>query len=91
MNMDAMAEQISGMDKVITSMNEIQADTTVPRNIRIRIESIITSLKDNAELQIKVNKALNELDEISNDSNLESYTRTQVWNVMSALEKCRFA
>ena len=82
-----MAEQISEIDTVINSLNEIQADSTVPRNVRTKMESIVNTLKEDTELPIKVNRALNWLDEIASDVNLQSYTRTQIWNIMSALEK----
>lgn len=82
-----MAEQISEVDTVINSLSEIQEDATVPRNVRTKIEAIISSLKEETEISIKVSKALNELDEIASDINLQAYTRTQIWNVISALEK----
>ena len=85
--MNKMAEQVSEMDTVIKSLNEIQGDATVPRNVRTKIEAIVITLKENTEVSIKINKTLNELGEIVNDVNLQSYTRTQIWNVMSALEK----
>ena len=82
-----MAEQISEVDIVINSLNEIQEDATVPRNVRTKIEAVINALKEDAELSIKVNKALNGLDELANDINLQAYTRTQIWNIMSVLER----
>ena len=82
-----MAEQISEVDTVISGLNEIEADATVPRNVRTKIEAIIYTLKEDTELSIKINKALNELDELASDVNLQAYTRTQIWNIMSALEK----
>ena len=85
--MGNMAEQISEIDNVINSLNEIHADVTVPRNVRTKVEAIITTLREDTELSIKINKTLNELDGIANDVNLQSYTRTQIWNVMSLLEK----
>ena len=85
--MDKMVEQISEVDIVITSLNEIQEDATVPRNVRTKIELIINTLKEHVELSIKINKALNELDELASDVNLQSYTRAQIWNIMSVLEK----
>ena len=84
---DKMTEQIKEVDAIINSLNEIHSDATVPRNVRVKVESIVNTLKEGLELSIKVNKSLNELDEIANDINLKSYTRTQVWNVMSLLEK----
>ena len=85
--MDKMVEQISEVDVVLNSLDEIQADATVPRNVRTKIESIINTLKEDIELPIKINKALNELDELASDVNLQAYTRTQIWNIMSVLEK----
>ncbi len=82
-----MAEQISEVDTLINSLNEIQEDATVPRNVRTKIEEVIFSLREEAELSIRVSKALNELDEIASDINLQAYTRTQIWNVISSLEK----
>ena len=84
-----MVQQMSELGSVICSLGELQEDATVPRNVRSQLQNIITNLKTEIELSIKVNKALNDLDEISNDVNLQSYTRTQIWNMMSLLEKIR--
>ena len=84
--MDTTA-QLSEVELVVKTLNEVQEDVTVPRNVRTQIQNIISTLKADIELSIKVNKALNELDEISNDINLQSYTRTQIWNAISTLEK----
>ncbi|MBI3035596.1 UPF0147 family protein [Candidatus Woesearchaeota archaeon] len=82
-----MAEQIIELDIVMGSLSEIHSDANVPRNVRAKMELIINTLKEETELLIKVNKALNELDSIGSDVNLQAYTRTQIWNIMSALEK----
>ncbi|MBI2651480.1 UPF0147 family protein [Candidatus Woesearchaeota archaeon] len=66
---------------------ELKGDITVPKNVRTKIEKIMELLNKDIETQIKVSKALNELEEIADDVNLQSYTRTQIWNVISALEK----
>ena len=85
--MNKMAEQIIQLDAVVSSLSEVKEDATVPRNVRTKIEYVVNTLKEDTELPIKVNKALNELDQIANDVNLQSYTRTQIWNIMSMLEK----
>ena len=82
-----MEQQVSGLDGIVGSLSELQEDSTVPRNVRNHIQSIIHNLKNGVELSIKVNKALSDLGEISSDVNLQSYTRTQIWNIMSMLEK----
>ncbi|MBW2996361.1 UPF0147 family protein [Candidatus Woesearchaeota archaeon] len=80
--MDAK-EQI---ESVIDVLGELQEDS-VPRNVKEKIESTIEALKEDSEISIKVHKALHELEEIADDPNLQPYTRTQIWNVVSVLEK----
>ncbi len=70
-------------------LDELKDDAAVPRNVRLKIEKIAELLNGETEVQIKVSKALNELEEIADDVNLQSYTRTQVWNVISVLEKVK--
>ncbi|MEK6983741.1 MAG: UPF0147 family protein [Nanoarchaeota archaeon] len=85
--MGATTEQLSQAGAVITNLNEIRGDGSVPRNVRMKIDLILNTLREDTELPIKVNKALNDLDELSNDINLQPYTRTLIWNIMSELEK----
>ena len=82
-----MAEQIGDLDAVITNLGEVKDDIAVPRNVRTKIDSIIGTLRADIELSIRINKTLNDLDEISNDVNLQPYTRTQIWSAISLLEK----
>ena len=82
-----MTEQVSQIGSVIELLGEIQNDQSVPRNVRTKIDFIVQTLRQDSELSTKINKSLTHLDEISSDVNLQSYTRTQIWNVMSLLEK----
>lgn len=82
-----MKAELSDMNYAVTGLAEINEDNSVPRNVRTQIQGILETLKDEVELPIKVNKALNILSELSNDVNLQGYTRTQIWNIMSILEK----
>lgn len=75
------------IDSVIETLTELEEDTTVPRNVKLKIQDMIKNLKEDTEAPIKISKALNELDEIADDINLQAYARTQIWNVVSALEK----
>jgi uncharacterized protein (UPF0147 family) len=72
---------------IIDNLKELVQDTTVPKNIKTKVQNVIKVLQEKSELSIKINKVLQELDEISDDPNLEPYTRTQIWNVVSVLEK----
>lgn len=72
---------------IISTLTELIEDISVPKSIKIRIQEIIDTLKEENVLSIKINKVLNDLDEIATDVNLQPYTRTQIWNVVSMLEK----
>lgn len=75
------------INSVIETLTELGEDVTVPKNVRLKIQEINKNLKENTELSIKISKALNDLDEIADDINLQPYTRTEIWNVVSILEK----
>jgi hypothetical protein len=78
-----------GIGSIESVLDELKDDVTVPKNVRLKIEKVIEVLNSDLEMQIKVSKALNELEEIADDVNLQSYTRTQIWNVVSILEKIK--
>ncbi len=72
---------------IVETLQEIANDTSVPRNVKLKLTEIITVLKnEKEELLIRKDKALSALDEIAEDANLQPYARTQIWNVVSALE-----
>lgn len=75
------------LDDIIAVLKELCEDNTVPRNIKAKFEEIASALNEKEEISIKVNKALHNLDEIGDDTNLQPYIRTQIWNIVSMLEK----
>ena len=77
------------MGNVVATLCELKGDITVPKNVRLKVEKVTKLLNEETEIDNKVSKALNELEEIADDVNLQSYTRSQVWNVISALEKIK--
>jgi uncharacterized protein len=74
-------------EEVIEALTALKEDDGVPKNVRIKIDSIINELSDDSDLSMKVGKSLHNLDEISEDLNLPAFIRTQIWNVSSMLEK----
>ena len=72
---------------VIDLLGQIESDVTVPKNIRLRIKNAMNVLGENGKTSaVKSDKAIEELDFISDDSNLPTYTRTQIWHIVSLLE-----
>ncbi len=76
--------------EVIEFLDQIENDLSVPRNVRIKIKEAGEALKDNNhDLAIKINKALQQIDEISDNQNIPSYTRTQIWHIVTKLESIK--
>lgn len=74
------------MEEVNRMLDEINEDRTVPRNIRNLIIQAREALNTKQEIAVRISTAIAILDDVSNDSNIPIYTRTQIWNVVSLLE-----
>jgi len=74
--------------KVIELLSVIEEDTSIPRNVKVKVQLALSTLQNTNGKPIDVlcDKVLQELDEISDDPNLPAHTRTQIWNVVSTLE-----
>ncbi len=73
---------------IVDMLENIINDRTIPRNVRNEIDKAINSLKDEKfEKIVRVNTATMMLDEISTDTNIPMYARTQIWNILSLLEQ----
>ena len=72
---------------LVETLSQIEQDDCVPKNVRTRLQNAMAALQENTkDNKINANKALQELDEVSDDANVPSYIRTQIWNVCSVLE-----
>ena len=73
---------------VIDMLSGLEQDLTVPKNIKDSVKNVIDVLNEKKkDVSLKVNKALHILEEVSNDMNMEPYTRTQLLNIVSMLER----
>ena len=73
--------------EIIDLLKELQDDSTVPRNVKAKLQGIRTTLeKEEGDLSLRVNKILADVEEIANDINLPMFIRTQIWNLTSMLE-----
>jgi uncharacterized protein (UPF0147 family) len=75
------------MSSVMQMLSELSQDRTVPRNVRTALVKAHEDLSnEKLDADFRVSSAISILDEVANDINLPPYSRTQVWNVVSALE-----
>jgi len=73
--------------EVIEILSQIEGDSTVPRNVRIKIKSATHALNGGEQiLAVKIDRSIQELDEVADDPNVPAYTKAQIWNVVSILE-----
>ena len=73
------------LKEVIEFLNELKEDFSVNKNIKEKIDRVIEFLKNDNELGVA--KALNEFEELMEKNEIQPYTRSQIWNVVSMLEK----
>ncbi|NYZ77640.1 UPF0147 family protein [Candidatus Micrarchaeota archaeon] len=70
-------------------MEGLLADTTIPKNVRRAINEAKNRLEGEDDLTVKVSAAVYLIESISDDINMPSHARTQVWAVMGALESVK--
>ncbi len=74
------------MQEIIEALREVLEDTSLPKAVRAKLEEAIATLDGPGEERLKANKVLCELEELSYNTTLPSFIRTQLWNVSSMLE-----
>lgn len=75
------------IQEVLECLSLIEQDNTVPKNIRSKIKGMMALLNDNTEnINLLIDRSLEEFGEIAEDPNIPSYTRMQIWGVVSLLE-----
>ena len=84
-----LAETQEQASNIAELMENIVADNSVPRNIRKIVEEAKNKILSNEEFDTKVTSAIYLLDDISNDINMPSHTRTELWTLISKLEAIR--
>ena len=82
---------MKNIEPIVNLLTGITEDRTVPRNIRAAAEQAKKDLteKTNETWDIRLSSAISFLDEIINDPNMPMHTRTQIWNIVSMLERVK--
>ncbi len=76
------------MNEIIGWLASIESDLSVPKNVRLKIKTAMDILKDEQEknIDLKIDRSLQELSNVVDDPNVPQHTRMQIWNVVSQLE-----
>lgn len=72
---------------IIEVLLQIEEDQSVPKNVRGKVKEVVLMLNEaENSIAVRVDKSLQQLDDLSDDPNVPVYTKTQIWNVVSLLE-----
>ncbi|MDD5023080.1 MAG: UPF0147 family protein [Candidatus ainarchaeum sp.] len=78
------------MDKrlktIIEEIDIILEDPSVPKNIRKALSDSKERLVSDDEWNVKISSAVYHINSISEDINMPTHARMQVWTIMSELE-----
>ncbi|MCX6801600.1 MAG: UPF0147 family protein [Candidatus Diapherotrites archaeon] len=73
-------------DEAVEIMEEVMDDRSVPKNIRKAVSDAKDKICKEAPSGVDFSNAIYLLDDISNDINIPSHTRTSIWTMISRLE-----
>ncbi|MBS1268208.1 MAG: hypothetical protein MAG458_00930 [Nitrosopumilus sp.] len=78
------------MKEAIETLNQITSSNSTPKTIKKSITDLIADL-NNPEYSLSVRAAntISLLDDVTQDPNMPSYVRTQLWQAVSKLESIR--
>lgn len=80
-------EAKSAFQEVLEMLSQLSNEKAIPRNSREIILNTKKKLEDNSEdAEIRVDTAIQMLDEVTSDLNLPSFIRTKIWSIVSLLE-----
>lgn len=77
------------LQPAIELIDDVVNDTSVPKNIRKTLGEARQRLQGPDELNVKVSAAIYLIESVSDDINMPSHARTQIWAVISALESAK--
>lgn len=78
------------MKETIETLEIISGNQSTPKTIKKSISDLINDLNNNEySLSVRAANAISMLDDITQDPNMPSYVRTQLWQAVSKLEGIR--
>ncbi len=69
----------------LSMVDELINDNNVSRSVRETMRGVMDILNEDSELPVKCDKAI-QLLTLNDDPNIDSFTRTRIWSILSMLE-----
>ena len=84
------AQNKESMKEAIDTLNQIVASNSTPKTIKKSITDLIRDLNNEEySLSVRAANTISLLDDVTQDPNVPSYVRTQLWQAVSKLESIR--
>ena len=84
------AQNKQAMKEAIDTLNLIVSTNSTPKTIKKSITDLVTDLlKEEYSLSVRAANTISLLDDVTQDPNMPSYVRTQLWQAVSKLESIR--
>ena len=84
------AHNKESMREAIETLSQVASNNSTPKTIKKSIAGLITDLNsDEYSLSVRAANTISLLDDVTQDPNMPSYVRTQLWQAVSKLESIR--
>ena len=84
------AQNKESMKGAIETLEQITSSNSTPKTIKKSITDLVTELKNSEySLSVRAANTISLLDDVTQDANMPSYVRTQLWQAVSKLESIR--
>jgi uncharacterized protein (UPF0147 family) len=84
------AQNKESMKEAIDTLNQIVSSNSTPKTIKKAIADLIANLSSQEfSLSVRAANTISLLDDVTQDPNMPSYVRTQLWQAVSKLESIR--
>lgn len=84
------AQNKESMKEAIETLSQIATNNSTPKTIKKSITDLIADLSsDEYSLSVRAANTISLLDDVTQDPNMPSYVRTQLWQAVSKLESIR--
>ena len=75
------------LEEIQEYIENIIVETTLPQSVSTALAHALEIIKNDAEIEIKIDKLRETLDELNEKSNISSEIRTQLWGLAGILEQ----
>lgn len=75
------------IQQVINAAEGMLEEGNLSKNVTEGLKQLVAVLKKSDDVSLVKEKCLHELESLSNNENLDSYIRTQLWDLVALLER----